>query len=160
TKNASPYRATCPAMQPRPKGFAIANDLEQKKREAKVKERLEIRIESELKEKIRLEAERQNNEEGRTIDMSKLVIRYCKAGLSGEIQDFKPIDNLTNAMLENIKATNKIGTNLNQVLYLLHIHGVKPEDIPQLCEIFSKVNDLLLENVTTSREALNELRRI
>ncbi len=91
---------------------------------------------------------------------SELIRRYCKDGLRGYAVDYEPLKDLKDALLENIKATNKIGTNLNQVLYLLHIHGVKPEDIPQLCEIFSKVNDSLLENVTTSREALNELRRI
>lgn len=91
---------------------------------------------------------------------SELIRRYCKDGLRGNAVDYEPLREMKDALIENIKATNKIGTNLNQVLYLLHVHGIKPVDIPNLCEVFTQVNDSLLENVTTSREALNELRRI
>ncbi|EKF9089452.1 plasmid mobilization relaxosome protein MobC [Vibrio cholerae] len=91
---------------------------------------------------------------------SELIRRYIRDGLRGKAVDMAALTQLKETQLESIKAINKIGTNINQLMYLLHRHGIKPDDAPEICKQLSDVNQSLLDNVEASRELLSQINKI
>ena len=91
---------------------------------------------------------------------SELIRRYIRDGLRGKAVDMAALNQLKETQLDSIKAINKIGTNINQLMYLLHRHGIMPDDVPEICKQLSDVNQSLLDNVEASRTLLRQINSI